>query len=323
MAKSFSNDVEAADAMAEAYRNLKNEIAKVVIGQDEVVRLMLTGIFCQGHSLLVGVPGLAKTLLVQTIATALDLQFKRIQFTPDLMPSDIVGAETMDKERNFHFVKGPVFANIVLADEINRTPPKTQAALLESMQEYSVTIAGQRYELPRPFFVLATQNPIEQEGTYPLPEAQLDRFMFNILLDYPTYKQEVDIVKNTTADDIRNVSKVLTGEDITAFQHLVRRVPVADNVVEYAVRLTHNSRPNVNGSASANEFLEWGAGPRASQFLVLGAKCNALLNGKYSPDIEDVQAVARPVLRHRIVRNFKAEAEGVTVDGIIGKLMDR
>jgi MoxR-like ATPase len=321
MAQQFSNDVEAADALAETYKKLKTEIAKVVVGQDDVVRLMLTGIFCQGHSQLIGVPGLAKTLLVQTIATSLELQFKRIQFTPDLMPSDIVGAETMDKERNFHFVKGPIFANILLADEINRTPPKTQAALLEAMQEYAVTIAGQRYELPKPFFVLATQNPIEQEGTYPLPEAQLDRFMFNIHLDYPTYKQEVDIVKNTTADDIQKVNKVLNGEEIVAFQHLVRRVPIADNVVEYAVKLSHLTRPGINGSAVANEYLEWGAGPRASQYLVLGAKCNALLNGKYSPDIEDVQAVARPVLRHRIVRNFKAEADGVTVDGLIGKLM--
>ena len=313
--------MEAADALANVYKKLKNEIAKVVVGQDEVVRLMLTGIFCQGHSQLIGVPGLAKTLLVQTIATSLELQFKRIQFTPDLMPSDIVGAETMDKERNFHFVKGPIFANILLADEINRTPPKTQAALLEAMQEYAVTIAGQRYEIPRPFFVLATQNPIEQEGTYPLPEAQLDRFMFNIHLDYPSYKQEVDIVKNTTADDIQKVNKVLNGEEIVAFQHLVRRVPIADNVVEYAVKLSHLTRPGVNGSAIANEYLEWGAGPRASQYLVLGAKCNALLNGKYSPDIEDVQAVARPVLRHRIVRNFKAEADGVTVDALIEKLM--
>ncbi len=321
MAQQFSNDVEAADAMAEAFKKLKTEIAKVVVGQDDVVRLMLTGIFCQGHSQLIGVPGLAKTLLVQTIATSLELQFKRIQFTPDLMPSDIVGAETMDKERNFHFVKGPIFANILLADEINRTPPKTQAALLEAMQEYAVTIAGQRYELPKPFFVLATQNPIEQEGTYPLPEAQLDRFMFNIHLDYPTYKQEVDIVKNTTVDDIQKVNKVLNGEEIVAFQHLVRRVPIADNVVEYAVKLSHLTRPGLNGSAIANEYLEWGAGPRASQYLVLGAKCNALLNGKYSPDIEDVQAVARPVLRHRIVRNFKAEADGITVDGLIGKLM--
>lgn len=322
MGSQFSNDVEAADALSEAHKKLKTEIAKVVVGQDEVVKLLLTSIFCQGHSLLVGVPGLAKTLLVHTIATSLDLQFKRIQFTPDLMPSDIVGAETMDKERNFNFVKGPVFANIVLADEINRTPPKTQAALLESMQEYSVTIAGKPYDLPKPFFVLATQNPIEQEGTYPLPEAQLDRFMFNVLLDYPSYDQEVMIVKNTTADDIQKVDKILNAEEIIAFQHLVRRVPIADNVVEYAVKLSHLTRPGVNGSATANEFLEWGAGPRASQFLVLGAKCNALLQGKYSPDIEDVQAIAKPVLRHRIVRNFKAEAEGITVDGIIEKLVE-
>jgi MoxR-like ATPase len=317
----FTNDVEAADALAKAYHNLKNEIAKVVVGQDDVVRLVLTGIFCQGHSLLVGVPGLAKTLLVQTIATSLDLQFKRIQFTPDLMPSDIVGAETMDKERNFQFVKGPIFANIVLADEINRTPPKTQAALLESMQEYAVTIAGNRYELPKPFFVLATQNPIEQEGTYPLPEAQLDRFMFNIFLDYPSYQQEIDIVKNTTADTIQQASKTLAAEEIVAFQHLVRRVPIADNVVEYAVKLAQSSRPGKNGSSIANDLLEWGAGPRASQYLVLGAKCNALINGKYSPDIEDVQAIAKPVLRHRMVRNFKAEAEGISVDGVIEKLM--
>ena len=317
----FSSDVDAANALAAGYNKLKTEISHIVIGQEEVVKQVLTGIFCQGHSLLVGVPGLAKTLLVQTIATSLDLQFKRIQFTPDLMPSDIIGAETMDKERNFKFVKGPIFANIILADEINRTPPKTQAALLESMQEYAVTIAGQRYELPRPFFVLATQNPIEQEGTYPLPEAQLDRFMFNILLNYPSYEQEVAIVKNTTADDIKKVSHVLSADDIVRFQHLVRRVPVADNVVEYAVKLTHLTRPHTNGSAAANDYLEWGAGPRASQYLMLGAKCNALLNGKYSPDIEDVKAVAKPVLRHRIVRNFKAEADGVSVDGIIEKLL--
>ena len=320
MAHVFSSDVEAADALKQSFEKLRREIAKVVVGQEDVVKLVLTAIFCQGHSLLVGVPGLAKTLLVQTIAKSLDLQFKRIQFTPDLMPSDIVGAETMDKERNFHFVKGPIFANIVLADEINRTPPKTQAALLESMQEYFVTIAGVRYDLPRPFFVLATQNPIEQEGTYPLPEAQLDRFMFNILLDYPSYHQEVSIVKNTTADELPEVAKVLTGEEITYFQHLVRRVPVADNVVEYAVKLSQATRPGPQGSAVANEYLEWGAGPRASQYLVLGAKCNAIVNGKYSPDIEDVQAVARPVLRHRIVRNFKAEAEGMTVDKLIDRL---
>jgi MoxR-like ATPase len=321
MAK-FVSDVEAASALTAAYKNLRTEISKIVIGQDEVVRLVLTGIFCQGHSLLIGVPGLAKTLLVQTIATSLDLQFKRIQFTPDLMPSDIVGAETMDKERNFKFVKGPVFANIVLADEINRTPPKTQAALLESMQEYAVTIAGQRYDLPRPFFVLATQNPIEQEGTYPLPEAQLDRFMFNILLTYPSLKDEMEVVKNTTSDETRSLSKILTAEDITGFQHLVRRVPVTDNVIEYAVTLANKTRPGITGASSiATEYLEWGAGPRASQFLVLGAKCNALLNGKYSPDIEDVQAIAKPVLRHRIVRNFKAEAEGLSVDELITKLM--
>ena len=320
MAVEFNDDVAAANALAQSYNELKKEIAKVVIGQDEVVRLVLTGVFCHGHSLLVGVPGLAKTLLVQTIATSLDLQFKRIQFTPDLMPSDIVGAETMDKERNFHFVKGPIFANVILADEINRTPPKTQSALLEAMQENAVTIAGQRYTLPKPFFVLATQNPIEQEGTYPLPEAQLDRFMFNIFLDYPTYEQEVSIVKNTTADDVLKVNKILSAEQIMAFQHLVRRVPIADNVVEYAVKLTASTRPGT-GSALATEMLEWGAGPRASQYLVLGAKCNALLNGKYSPDIEDVQAVAKPVLRHRIVRNFKAEAEGLSVDAIIERLM--
>src|SRR6187402_783637 len=253
----FSTDVEAADALSTAYKSLKDEISKIVIGQDEVIRQVLTGIFCQGHSLLVGVPGLAKTLLIQTIATSLDLQFKRIQFTPDLMPSDIVGAETMDKERNFKFVKGPIFANIILADEINRTPPKTQAALLESMQEYAVTIAGQRYDLPRPFFVLATQNPIEQEGTYPLPEAQLDRFMFNILLTYPSFKDEMEVVKSTTSAERKNVSKVLTGEEIAYFQQLVRRVPIADNVVEYAVTLANKTRPGVVGSSSvANEYLE-------------------------------------------------------------------
>ncbi len=318
----YASDVEAADALAAAYRKLKSEISKVIVGQDEVVKLVLTGIFCHGHSLLVGVPGLAKTLLVHTIADALDLQFKRIQFTPDLMPSDILGAETMDKERNFKFVRGPVFANILLADEINRTPPKTQAALLEAMQEYAVTIAGQRYELPKPFFVLATQNPIEQEGTYPLPEAQLDRFMFNILLTYPSMQDEIEVVKNTTSDIKNSVNEVLSGEDIADFQTLVRKVPVSDNVVEYAVRLASKTRPGIEGgSPIANEYLEWGAGPRASQYLVLGAKCNALLNGKYSPDIEDVQSIAKPVLRHRIVRNFKAEAEGIGVDDLISKLI--
>ncbi|GAA0892335.1 MoxR family ATPase [Fulvivirga kasyanovii] len=320
--KEFSTEVEAADALHKAYRKLSEEIGKVVIGQDEVVRLLLTSIFCQGHCLLVGVPGLAKTLLIQTISSALDLKFSRIQFTPDLMPSDILGAETLDKDRNFKFIKGPVFANIVLADEINRTPPKTQAALLESMQEYAVTIAGQKYDLERPFFVLATQNPIEQEGTYPLPEAQLDRFMFNVLLDYPAYEKEVDIVKNTTSDVKAKVEHVLTGDEIIYFQHLVRKVPIADNVIEYAVKLVHKTRPNTDKAAQvANDYLEWGAGPRASQYLVVGAKCNALLNGKYSPDIEDVIAVAKPTLRHRIVRNFKAEAEGVSIDDIIDNLI--
>ena len=320
--KNYANEVEAADALAATYKELRNEIGKVIIGQDDVVRLTLTSIFCHSHALLIGVPGLAKTLLVQTISQALDLQFKRIQFTPDLMPSDIVGAETLDKERNFHFVKGPIFANIVLADEINRTPPKTQSALLEAMQENAVTNAGNRYALPQPFFVLATQNPIEQEGTYPLPEAQLDRFMFNIYLDYPSYEQELKIVKGTTADEVRAVNKILSAEDIIAFQHLVRKVPIADNVVEYAVKLASSTRPG-NSSTLANNFLEWGAGPRASQYLVLGAKCNALINGKYSPDIEDVRAVAKPVLRHRIVRNFKAEAEGQSVDTLVTKLMEQ
>ena len=317
----FKTDVEAADGLHDIYGKLKSEISKVIIGQEDVVRLLLTSIFCQGHCLLVGVPGLAKTLLIQTLASVLDLKFNRIQFTPDLMPSDILGAETLDKDRNFKFIKGPVFANIILADEINRTPPKTQAALLESMQEYSVTIAGQQYNLDRPFFVLATQNPIEQEGTYPLPESQLDRFMFNVLLDYPSYEKELDIVKSTTTDDQPNLGHILNADEISYFQHLVRRVPVADNVVEYAVGLVHKTRPFAsNASGITNEYLEWGAGPRASQYLVLGAKCNALLNGKYSPDIEDVQAIAKPTLRHRLVRNFKADADGVTVDTIIDKL---
>jgi len=320
--KQFTSDKEAADALYQAYRNLSSEISKIIIGQDEVVRLVLTAVFSQGHCLLVGVPGLAKTLLIQTIASSLDLSFNRIQFTPDLMPSDIVGSETMDQNRQFQFVKGPVFANIVLADEINRTPPKTQAALLEAMQEQTVTVAGERYDLGKPFFVLATQNPIEQEGTYPLPEAQLDRFMFNITLDYPSFAAELQIVKNTTSNIRHTISKVLHSDEIMAFQQLVRRVPVVDNVVDYAVRLVHKTRPNTEmGSPQANQYLEWGAGPRASQHLIVGAKCNALLNGKYSPDIEDVQAVALPILRHRIVRNFKAEAEGITEQKIIQELL--
>ncbi|MDO6389472.1 MoxR family ATPase [Pontibacter sp. BT731] len=320
--KQYTSDKEAADALHRSYHDLTSEISKVIVGQEEVVRLVLTAVFCQGHCLLVGVPGLAKTLLIQTIASSLDMSFSRVQFTPDLMPSDIVGAETMDKDRNFNFVTGPIFANIILADEINRTPPKTQAALLEAMQEYAVTVAGKRYELPRPFFVLATQNPIEQEGTYPLPEAQLDRFMFNITLGYPSYESELQIVKNTTGAARVALDKILHADDILAFQQLVRRVPVVDNVVEYAVKLVHKTRPNTAmGSERASQYLEWGAGPRASQHLIIGAKCNALLNGKYSPDIEDVQAVALPILRHRIVRNFRAEAEGITVEQLIQELL--
>ncbi|MFD2246129.1 AAA family ATPase [Pontibacter ruber] len=320
--KQFTSDKEAADALHRSYRELTDEISKVIVGQEDVVRLVLTAVFCQGHCLLVGVPGLAKTLLIHTIASSLDMSFSRIQFTPDLMPSDIVGAETLDKDRNFQFITGPIFSNIVLADEINRTPPKTQAALLESMQEYSVTVAGRRYDLPRPFFVLATQNPIEQEGTYPLPEAQLDRFMFNIMLDYPSYESELQIVKNTTGAVRYSLNKVLHADDILAYQQLVRRVPVVDNVIEYAVQLVHKTRPNTpKGSKLADQYLEWGAGPRASQHLIVGAKCNALLNGKYSPDIEDVQAVALPILRHRVVRNFKAEAEGITVEKLIAELL--
>lgn len=318
----FKNDVEAADAFNDAFKRVRAEVQKVILGQDFTVRLLLSSIFTQGHCLLVGVPGLAKTLLIQTISRTLNLTFNRIQFTPDLMPSDIVGSETLDNQRNLKFIKGPIFANIVLADEINRTPPKTQAALLEAMQEYSVTIAGVHYPLDKPFFVLATQNPIEQEGTYPLPEAQLDRFMFNITLDYPSLEAEIDIVKATTKETVYTPSIVLEAPEIIAFQHLVRRVPVADNVVEYAVKLVHRTRPGrAQANAIANDFFEWGAGPRASQNLILAAKCNALISGKYSPDIEDVQQVAMAVLRHRVVRNFKAEAEGLSTDSLLQKLL--
>lgn len=318
----YATEVEAADALHQAYLKLKKEISKVIVGQDEVVKLLITSIFCQGHALLVGVPGLAKTLLIRTISSALHLDFNRIQFTPDLMPSDILGAETLDKDRNFQFIKGPIFSNIILADEINRTPPKTQAALLESMQEYSVTVGGKHWKLDEPFFVLATQNPIEQEGTYPLPEAQLDRFMFMIYLDYPSYQSEIDIVKSESDTAIKEVKAVLDSKEIIAFQELISKVPVADNVIEYAVNLVHKTRPDSDrASDSAKSYLEWGAGPRASQFLIKGAKCTAILNGKYSPDIEDVQAVAEPILRHRIVRNFKAEAEGVSISKIVADLL--
>jgi MoxR-like ATPase len=318
----FKSDVEAAEALKESCRALTAEIGKVIVGQDEVVRDVLISIFSNGHCLLVGVPGLAKTLLVNSISQALGLEFNRIQFTPDLMPSDIIGTEILDESRNFRFIKGPLFANIILADEINRTPPKTQAALLEAMQERAVTAGGKRYALGNPFFVLATQNPIEQEGTYPLPEAQLDRFMFNVWLDYPTFAQELDVVKRTTTDAKVELRNVVSAAEILAFQQLVRKIPVADNVYEYAVKLAAGSRPNTPmASTKVNEYVNWGAGPRASQFLVVGAKCHAAISGKLSPDIEDVRAVATPILRHRIVRNYKAEAEGITVEDIIDGLM--
>jgi len=318
----FSSDVEAVDSMSRSYAEMKSEIAKVIVGQDDVVKHVLISIFCNGHSLLIGVPGLAKTLLVHTIAESLHLSFKRIQFTPDLMPSDITGSEILDENRKFVFNRGPLFANIVLADEINRTPPKTQAALLEAMQERNVTAAGQVHHLPSPFFVLATQNPIEQEGTYPLPEAQLDRFMFSITVDYPSREEEINVVKQTTGAYQAQVNKILDANTITAYQQLIRKIPIADNVLEYAVALASKTRPGINGSLPiANEYLSWGAGPRASQFLVLGAKCHAALSDKYSPDIEDVKAVAKPILRHRIVRNYKAEAEGMSTERIIEELM--
>ena len=326
MAK-FESAVEAADALAHKYKELKQEIAKVIIGQDDVVDKLLIALFCKGHTLLVGVPGLAKTLLISTIAEVLDLSFSRIQFTPDLMPSDIVGTEILeiDEDTNhkyFKFVKGPIFANIILADEINRTPPKTQAALLEAMQEKKVTIAGETHLLEPPFFVLATQNPIEQEGTYPLPEAQLDRFMFNIRVDYPSIAEEIEIVKRTTANQKVNLKTILSKEDIIDFQNLVREVPVPDNVVEHAVRLVNRTRIGTPHAAEEiKELITWGAGPRASQYLILGAKAQALLKGKYSPDIEEVNQVAFSVLRHRIVPSFTAEAEGISEEDIIRKLM--
>jgi len=317
----FDNDIKAVDALHQSYKDIKAEIGKVVIGQNDVVKSVLISIFSNGHCLLVGVPGLAKTLLVQTVANVLDLNFNRIQFTPDLMPSDIIGAEILGEDRNFKFIPGPIFSNIILADEINRTPPKTQAALLEAMQEKAVTAAGQRHILPNPFFVLATQNPIEQEGTYPLPEAQLDRFMFNVHLDYPSFEEELTIVKNTTSNQEVQLKKIINAQQIQYFQKLVRNIPVADNVVEYAVKLATKTRPHTpSATEDINKYISWGAGPRASQFLVIGAKCHAAISGKYSPDIEDVQAVAEAILRHRIVRNYRAEAEGLSIEQIIKNL---
>ncbi|QTN39902.1 MoxR family ATPase [Cryomorphaceae bacterium] len=318
---SNNSDVAAVDALVGQYAELKKEIGKVIVGQDEVVRDVIISIFSKGHCLLVGVPGLAKTLLVNTIAEALGLSFNRIQFTPDLMPSDIIGSEILGEDRHFKFVKGPLFANIILADEINRTPPKTQSALLEAMQEKAVTAGGHRYKLDEPFFVLATQNPIEQEGTYPLPEAQLDRFMFNIKVEYPSFEEEVQIVKNTTSDYRAEVGHVLSAEEIIRIQDLIRRIPVSDNVLEYAVRLASSTRPAEEAAPEmVKKYLSWGAGPRASQNLILGAKAHAAINGKYAPDQEDVRAVAFAILRHRIVKNYKAEAEGISEEQIITSL---
>ena len=313
------SDVDTLKQLVQKHKALKKEISKVIIGQDEAIDHILLSILSGGHSLLIGVPGLAKTLIVHTIAQTLGLDFKRIQFTPDLMPSDILGSEILDETSHFKFIKGPIFSNIILADEINRTPPKTQAALLEAMQERSVTVAGHHHILAEPFFVLATQNPIEQEGTYPLPEAQLDRFMFSIQLDYPTFNEEVEVVK--TNDENPTINSILTSKEIVDFQHLVRRIPVADNVIEYAVKLVSKTRPNsINATELVNSYIDWGAGPRASQNLILGAKANAAVNGKFSPDIEDVQAVAFSILKHRIVRNYKAEAEGISEKQLIESL---
>lgn len=318
----FNNDIEAVESLRKINEQLKKEIAKVIIGQDEIIDQVTISLFSRGHCLLIGVPGLAKTLLITTIAKILGLKYNRIQFTPDLMPSDIVGTEILDANREFKFIKGPIFSNFILADEINRTPPKTQSALLEAMQEKSVTAANKTFKLEEPFFVLATQNPIEQEGTYPLPEAQLDRFMFNIWLDYPSFQEEIDIVKATTADYIPQLSTIVSAEDIVDYQDLIRRVPVNDNLVKFAVALASSSRPNTSLSHPlATKYLNWGAGPRASQYLIVGAKAHAVLHGKFSPDIEDIKAVAVPVLRHRLVKNYKAEAENISVPNLIQQLI--
>ncbi|WP_299578116.1 AAA family ATPase [uncultured Sunxiuqinia sp.] len=318
----FKNDVEAVDALKSRYDVLQAEIKKRIYGQDEIIKQVLISLFSRGHCLLIGVPGLAKTLLVNTIAEVLGLQYSRIQFTPDLMPSDIIGTEILDKNREFKFIRGPLFANIILADEINRTPPKTQAALLEAMQERAVTAAGERFQLDRPFFVLATQNPIEQEGTYPLPEAQLDRFMFSVWLDYPEYADELEIVRNTTSDFTTELSEIISAEEIKYFQDLILKIPINDHVLKYAVSLSAKTRPETKlATAVTNKYLKWGAGPRASQYLVLGAKTHAVLSGKYSPDIEDVKAVAKTILRHRVIKNYKAEAENISVDQIIEELL--
>ncbi len=317
----MSDDVAAVEKLVKKHSELKKEISKVIIGQEKVIDQILISIFSGGHALLIGVPGLAKTLMVNTISQALGLDFKRIQFTPDLMPSDILGSEILDETRHFKFIKGPIFSNIILADEINRTPPKTQAALLEAMQERAVTVAGHHYKLDLPYFVLATQNPIEQEGTYPLPEAQLDRFMFAIELKYPSFQEEVEVVKSTTGDTTQTINPLFTAQEIIDFQHLIRRIPVADNVIEYAVEMVSKTRPDGDTATElVKNYIDWGAGPRASQNLILAGKANAAIKGKFSPDIEDVQAVASGILRHRIIKNYKAEAEGVSVEDVINSL---
>lgn len=319
--QTYRDDAEAVVALAAVYRRLKQEIGRKIIGQETVVDRLLTAVFSRGHALLVGVPGLAKTLLVQTIAEVLDLSFKRIQFTPDLMPSDITGSEILDAERQYRFVKGPLFAHLVLADEINRTPPKTQAALLEAMQEKAVTVAGRRYALDEPFFVFATQNPIEQEGTYPLPEAQLDRFMMEITLDYPCLEEEVRIVKATTGEGTAPLQPLLSAGEILYFQQLIRRIPVPDSLYTYAVQLVARTRPSdASAPAAVRDYIAYGAGPRASQYLIVGAKCHAALSGRFSPDKTDVQAVAEPILRHRVVRNYRAEAEGLRIETLLKEL---
>ncbi|RUT73440.1 AAA family ATPase [Ancylomarina longa] len=318
----FKTEVDAANALHQDYQNLLREIKKKIYGQDDIIKKVLISIFSNGHCLLVGVPGLAKTLLVNTISQVLDLKYQRIQFTPDLMPSDIIGTEILNNERKFHFIQGPLFANIILADEINRTPPKTQSALLEAMQEKMITVSGKSYQLQEPFFVLATQNPIEQEGTYPLPEAQLDRFMFSIYLDYPNLKDEIAIVENTTSGKEIVLDKILSGDQILYYQKLIQKVPINNNVLQYAVNLAAKTRPGtIHAHPLATKYINWGAGPRASQYLAVGAKTNALLSGKYSPDIEDVKEVAFAILRHRIMKNYKAEAEGISIEDIITELL--
>lgn len=318
----YTSDVEAIKGFVGKFNDLKNEIQKIIVGQDEIIEKVLISIFSRGHCLLIGVPGLAKTLLIKTIAESLGLKFSRIQFTPDLMPSDLIGTEILDDKKNFKFIQGPLFANIILADEINRTPPKTQSALLEAMEEKSITAAGKTYNLDLPFFVLSTQNPIEQEGTYPLPEAQLDRFMFNVILDYPTFEEEVTIVKNTTSDTSVKINPILNNEEILFYQSLIRKIPVPENVMQYAVRLASSTRLTPNAPEIVKNYMAWGAGPRASQYLIIGAKTHAAIRGKYTPDIEDVEAIALPILRHRIIRNYKAEAENITIEKIINELMN-